>query len=386
MRGVLAIAAGVMRLELRDRSTFFWMLIMPMAFVFIFGGMFRPEVARKTSLTVIDEDGSFLSRGFIDALGSERVALTVLTPAQRDSAAKGVRTLEIPRGFSDSLVAGRRVALKLETGKGNADYDLSAEVYVYKAIARLLAMLAEIDTVADEHTLPVNSAAFTGRFAELRARPELVTTRVSTAGKGRAAPSGIGGSAQSMLVFFLLMNTTISGAVVLTQEKQSRVLARIATLPIRYGELLAGKALGLLGLAVLQALIVVGLAGSLFHVYWGPSLPALAILLICYGLAAAALGIFLGGLLRTPEQAGAVGWIVPLFLGAIGGTWWPLEVVPPWMRAVGHISPAAWALEGMHGLINFGQGASAVLAPSLVLLGFAAVLTAVGAKSLRTGE
>jgi len=33
-------------------------------------------------------------------------------------------------------------------------------------------------------------------------------------------------------------------------------------------------------------------------------------------------------------------------LAALGGAWWSLEVVPEWMRTVGHISPVAWAMDG----------------------------------------
>jgi ABC-2 type transport system permease protein len=387
VRSILAIAGCVLRLELKDRSTFIWMLIMPVAFIGLFGQMFRGDSgSHLTSITVVDADQSFLSRSFIDALEGEKVSLKVVSPAALDTVRDRLRTVTIPAGFSDSLANGRRVALKFDTGKGNQDYDFSAEVYVYKAIARMLATLAEMDTASGEHVLAVSDAGVQSRYRDLAARPELVTTEVRTAGRGRAAPTGFGASAQAMLVMFLLMNTTISGAVVLTQEKQGRVLARLATLPIRRDELLAGKVLGLLGLALLEAVLIVGLGRIIYHVYWGPDPLALLLLLICLGLAAAALGVFLGGLLRTPEQAGALGWIVPLFLAAIGGTWWPLEIVPPWMRAAGHISPAAWAMDGMHGLINFGSGTGAVVVPCLVLLGYAIVLTAIGARALRVTD
>ena len=188
------------------------------------------------------------------------------------------------------------------------------------------------------------------------------------------------------MVLFLMINTAMSGAVILTQEKQNRVLPRLAMMPIRRAEMLAGKMLGLLGMALLQSLVVIVLGRIIFHVNWGPRPWALLVLLVCLGLAAASLGLLMGGFLRTPEQAGAVGWLVPLFLCAIGGTWWPLEVVPPWMRIFGHISPAAWAMDGMHGLINFGWGAPAFVVPCAVLLGYAAVLTAIGTRLLRVGE
>jgi ABC-2 type transport system permease protein len=165
------------------------------------------------------------------------------------------------------------------------------------------------------------------------------------------------------------------------------VLARLATLPISRAGLLAGRIIGLLGLALVQGAIMLIFGRLAFDdVHWGPDPLALLVLLACLGLAAAALGIFLGAVLRTPEQASAIAWIVPLFLGAIGGCWWPLEVTPEWMQAAGHISPAAWAMDGMHGMISFGKGASAIFIPCLILLGYAVVLTAIGSRLLRTSD
>ncbi|MDM7916402.1 MAG: ABC transporter permease [Candidatus Eisenbacteria bacterium] len=135
---------------------------------------------------------------------------------------------------------------------------------------------------------------------------------------------------------------------------------------------------------MLQAVVLLAAGRLLFGVYWGNSALGLAVLLVCLGLACASLGLLLGSILRSEEQASALGWIVPLFLGAIGGTWWPLEIVPSWMRAAGHVSPAAWAMDGLHGLISFGRGAAAVTVPALVLLGFAAAFFAAGARLLRT--
>ena len=387
MRRILAVARGVLLMEAKDRSNLFWMLALPLAFIALFGGMFRAREAPKIAIAVVDADSTFLSRAFTDALASERIALRRLTPAERDTVPRLGRTVTIPRGFADSLAAGNRAALTWESRKGSdAENDLSAKVQVYRGIARVLAALAEIDTLEGEHVLAVSDTAFARRYGELAARPDLVQVSVSTAGRGRAVPTGFAGSAQAMLVLFLLMTTSMSGAVTLTLEKQSRVLARVAAMPLSRAQLIAGKLLGLIALALVQSAVIVAAGRLLFGVSWGTSVPALLALLIALGLAAAALGLFLGGLLRSPEQAGAVAWLIPLLLGAIGGTWWPLEITPHWMQVLGHVSPAAWAMDGLHGLIAFGRGPSAVVVPCAMLLVYAAVLSYFGARWLEVRE
>lgn len=381
---ILSIAINDLRLTTKERSALFWMVIMPVAFIGLIGGAFSSgsRTPPPTGLAVIDRDASFLSRSLVDQLGKERLSVGVFTAESADSAKSFARALTIPRGFADSLAAGKRIALTLDVARSkDADRDLTARVSIYKVIVRTLAILAEADTAG---TGAITGASFEEQYRTLLSRPDLIRTEVSVAGKGRVLPSGVGASAPSMLIMFLMVNTVIYGSIFLALEKQNRCLARMGTMPVSRGDILAGKVLGRVMIGLVQSAIMI-LAGALIYkVWWGPSPLALLLLLLCLAVTSASLGIFLGGMVRTPEQAGAIAWIVPLFLGAIGGCWWPLEVVPRWMQIVGHISPAAWAMDAMHGMLAFGKGPGVILVPCLVLLGYAGVLLFVGTRSLRT--
>ena len=72
-----------------------------------------------------------------------------------------------------------------------------------------------------------------------------------------------------------------------------------------------------------------------------------------------------------------------LTLTPLGGAWWPMMIVPDWMRIVGHISPVAWAMDAYTELIFFGGSMQTVLVPVAVLLGMAVVFFAVGALRFR---
>jgi ABC-type multidrug transport system permease subunit len=118
-------------------------------------------------------------------------------------------------------------------------------------------------------------------------------------------------------------------------------------------------------------------------VSWGSSWGGLILVLACYAAAVSGLAVLLGAVLRTPEQAGSIGWILSMALAALGGCWWPAEVMPDWMRTLSLALPTGWAMDAFHTLISFGRGIEAVWLPSLVLLGFAAVFFLVGARFLR---
>ena len=82
--------------------------------------------------------------------------------------------------------------------------------------------------------------------------------------------------------------------------------------------------------------------------------------------------------LRSEGQAGVVNQLLALTFAALGGAWWPLEIVPDFMQRLGHLTPVAWAMDAFRQLIFFGGGLAAI-APDLAVLGVAsAVLFLVG--------
>ena len=52
-------------------------------------------------------------------------------------------------------------------------------------------------------------------------------------------------------------------------------------------------------------------------------------------------------------------------LAALGGCWWPIEITPPFMQQLAGWLPTGWAMNAMHQLISFQNGAAAALAELL---------------------
>lgn len=83
--------------------------------------------------------------------------------------------------------------------------------------------------------------------------------------------------------------------------------------------------------------------------------------------------MLLGTLLKTPQQAAAIGVFLGLGLAALGGCMVPLEVFPETMRKVAHITPHAWALDAF-GMLLRRHGTLADIRPEMVLLAAYAAL------------
>ncbi|HEX5042752.1 MAG TPA: ABC transporter permease [Candidatus Polarisedimenticolaceae bacterium] len=371
MRKVWTLALNDLRLTWRDRASFFWLLALPIGLMAFFG-MFGGGGSSKARLTVVDEDGGWLARAFVQQIAGEQIEVVAPKPGE-----KKVRTLVIPKGFTENVLAGKQQTLAVEKEKdADTGFSMAAEAAVLRATVSTLAHLVEMKQAG---TLPQGGAA----FAALSAREPLVKLAVRQAGHGQAVPRGRQQSVPGILTMTVLMMTVIYGGVFLTLEKSEGTLRRQLAGPLGRSHVLAGKVLGRVAIAAVQIVLLLVVGRFLFGVSFGHSPAGLALLLLGYAFCVAGLATFLGAVLKNPEQASALGWITAMVMAALGGCWWPSEVVPRWLWKASHVFPTAWAMDAFHSLISFGRGIEAVWLPALVLFGFGALFSLLGVRFLR---
>ncbi len=83
------------------------------------------------------------------------------------------------------------------------------------------------------------------------------------------------------------------------------------------------------------------------------------------------LGLLIGVLAKNDEQAIMFLLLLMLVLSALGGAWVPLDVAGPAFRAIGHLSPVSWALDGFENIARRGLGFESVLLLAAMLIGYA---------------
>ena len=366
---VLAMAREDIRMTLRDKSSLFWIFIAPFLWVFFFGFIARAQQPSDTriGLTVIQEGDSEASARLVTLLEAENFTVTVAgsaaeVPKGDDAPA---RVLTIPADFQTAILERRKIALPLRTRKNaNAEATLAAQVSIHKAAIRLLAGQA---------------------FGSLPPEGDAVVVKSSWGG-GRVTPTGYYQTIPGNLVMFVMLSTMTYGAALLSMERKLGLLKRLASTSVTRPQIILGKLLGRAGIALLQTgvFLVIGLA--VFRIDWGDSPLGLALLLISWVLAAATLGLLAGALFGTPDSAAGMGVVFTLLMSAMGGCWWPAEVMPQWLRTVALAFPTSWAMGGLHEVISWGGGLADVAPHILVLLAFAAVAGTIAARRLRIVE
>lgn len=383
---MLAVAVRLalhdLRLVLVDRSAVMWMVVMPVVFAAFFGlvvGGGSGPVDAKARLTVVDEDGGPLARVLLEALTSERLEIVELTAAERNAAEDVVRTLVIPERFSERVVAGERVALHLEKENGSSEEAaLVASARIVGAISRVIGRLVEASAAGGTPT-PEDVAAVAPAV-------DLVTVEVRWAGQSRTTPGGFAQSIPGMAVMFVMLVALTYGAASLSAERQGGQLRRLATAPVTPAAIVAGKIGGrvVVAWAQIAVLVAVGVVASLlFGVPIGDRPLAVLGLLMVYAVAVAPLGVLLGAAIRDPDRAASVGVVATMVMAALGGCWWPLEIVSPTLQKAALLMPSGWAMNALHRLISFGDPASAIAGEAAALVGFAVLFGGLAVRSLR---
>lgn len=379
----LRIALHDLRLVVTDRSAVIWMALMPVVFATFFGivtGGGGPPDA-KARLTVVDLDGGPLGRVLVEALRSERLEVVEMTPEEQAAAENPVRTLVIPAGFSTSVVAGQEVALRLEKESGsNEEASLVAGARVVGAIARVLGRVVE---AAGGGVQPSPE-----QVAAVPAGVDLVVVESRWGGQARSRPDGFSQSIPGMAVMFVLLVALTYGSASLSAERAGGQLRRLVTAPVDRAAIVAGKIGGRVVVAWVQIAVLAavgGVAHAAFGVPIGDHPLGVLLVLLAYAVAVAPLGVLFGALFTDPDQAAGVGVVATMVMAALGGCWWPLEIVSPALQKVALLFPSGWAMTALHRLISFGDPFLAVLGELAALGAFALLFGALAVRSLRLG-
>lgn len=198
-------------------------------------------------------------------------------------------------------------------------------------------------------------------------------------GSAGPRPSAVQQNVPAWLVFgMFFVVASLAGLVV--EERSNGTLARLHSLGVSRGTLLASKALPYLGVNAVQAALM--LAVGVWVMPWlggdalalaGVNAAALLLALLAISLAAVGLALAIACAVRTHAQAAAVGPIVNVLMAAVGGIMVPKFVMPPAMQRIAEASPMNWGLEALLGVVLRGGDVAAIL-PQLARLSLFAAL------------
>jgi ABC-2 type transport system permease protein len=213
-----------------------------------------------------------------------------------------------------------------------------------------------------------------------RSRPDATLVRIA-GGTGTPFRGGFDYTAPTNLVLFMFISA-MAAAAVIPMSRSLGIVSRVLATPTSRTTVLLGLGAGRYLVAVVQALFIIVVGSLVFGVYWGDPV-ALAVIVLLFGLVSTGAALLLGARAKSFEQTIALGIPLGIALGMLGGCMWPLAIVGNTMRAVGHLTPHAWAVDALMALSVKRATLGAILPQLGVLAAFALALVALGAWQLR---
>lgn len=374
---VVAIARANLKRLFSDRANLFFLVVLPLLIVFALGVAIGGS-AGSYRVGVVDPDPTPMSRSVTDrmaALDNVDIVRVDSAAALRDDVAR--RSLDV--GWVAEEVDGVTTFRWYSPGTGDG-VELRTvfassveETGVHARVVSVVAASTGADRAAAEAA--VDRAAATTPATEVE---------VTSTGDLGGEPSSIRAVlAAGQLTLFIFL-TSLNGATYLLTTRRLGVTRRMRAGPVPIAAIVAGEALARFLVALLQAAIVFFGSMLLFGVDWRAPL---AVGLLCVGMSLVGTGgaMLLGTLGRNEQQVSAVGLLLALVLGALGGSMQPLEFFPDTLRKIAFATPHAWMNDSLWRILVDGAGVAQVWPAIAVLAGAGIVLlTAASAALART--
>lgn len=165
-------------------------------------------------------------------------------------------------------------------------------------------------------------------------------------------------------------------ALVITWERWEGTIEHTFMTPVsRTVHLIGMSAFGVVH-AVLRTVVIMALSLPFFHVDFGQASWFVAASVIAVGsVSLVGLGIFTGILpMLYPERGVQMSFMVQAIVLLISGVYYGTNVLPGWLQAASHLSPATYMLRGIRAAMLDGAGFSQVASTLLILVVFGVVM------------
>lgn len=366
---------------LRDRKTIIFLLAMPVAMTIFMGFMMRgsnqtsdPRLAlgwvdgnpqgtlNQALRTMFENSGAFNIMDVQQLQASEMVGSGKLAGA-----------VIIPADFSQQTLDGANAQITL-LGDESSNTGQQVLQLARPIILRLnsAAEIARISGKAGSNSPAVLLASFNQAiqaWSQMDAGEPVIASEMAT-GNSANEDNPYNQTSPGILVMFSIFSL-VTSASLLVAERKTRTLQRLMTTAMKFWQIIAGHLLAMFSLVFMQSLILVVFGQLFLKVDYLRQPVGIFLVVIGLGLWVAAMGLLIGVISKGDEQVVLYSMVAMFAFAALGGAWFPLEGAGHAFSTIGHLTPAAWAMDGFQNVLVRGQGFGSVLQPTGILLAYA---------------
>ncbi|MCK6550554.1 ABC transporter permease [Myxococcota bacterium] len=337
----------------RDPQVIYLALGMPLVLLLLFGFAVRFEV-EEVRLAVVDQDETPASRALLQRLdASDAFAIVERLPTPdgaehlfRRGIARAV--LVIPDGYARELQRGETTEVQLvvdgsDGTSANVSMSYAAGV-VQTETQALLAQLVDVEP-------PIEPRIRTWFNPQMESALFVVP---------------------GLIAMILAIIGVLLAALTVAREWERGSMEQLFATPADRLSIVLGKVLPNIFLGIMQFLLVLVAGAYLFDVPMRGNFLIILAAAILFITGVLGQGLFISMVTKSQQvatQIGAITAILPSLL--LSGFLFPIQNMPPPLRALSHIVPARWFISALRAVLLQGRGLEALWPSFLGLAGFA---------------
>ena len=379
----ITIFKAVTKNWIRSRSGLFFSILFPVLLLLVFGAIFSGVggaskydlFVQNLDVNAADGKPTDLSTTFVEALNStETFAIKEVPPDENATEyarealgplGGNMRILIISEGFQDDLVNG---TLKVRIGISYDTLNMSywyfepymndtqkiafqqglAQMQQYNATipdtkSSLTIMLDQADQSAAMVKSIIVSVANAFNYQMIGAQNviNLNETSVTTKRFGTVDLYVPGITAA-----FIMTNGIIALAATATEFKRRGIIKRLSITPLTKIDWIIGNVLSQALLNLMLAAIMIGIGWLIFNVRVIPDANTIVMILLG-SIMFSGIGMALSGFIKDVEAASAIGNAIAFPMMFLSGTYFPIEIMPEYLRTVSNALPLTYFSQGL---------------------------------------
>jgi ABC-2 type transport system permease protein len=363
MRTLLNLTVANVKSLTRDRAALFWTIFFPIMFVFLFGAIFGGSSDTRISVAYVDQDGTPASAGVRQAFAS--VTLFKLQDGTLDDEKAAMQrgdvsaVIVVPKGLQDALAQART------GGKATAAIQVYGDPSQSQTSQVIMGVVSQVAN-------GVNLQASGG-------------TAIVTVDQQTLQSTNIGAVAYLVpsILAMALMQLGVFAAIPLVQQREKGILKRIGATPLARWKLVGSNVLLRLMVAVVDAVLIIGIGFVVFNVHITGSLLLVGGIVLLGSAAFLAIGFAMASFLKTEEQAQGVVQVVQLPMMFLSGIFFSFEFLPGVLQTVARFLPLTYLGDALRQVMVNGTQVAPLGVDLAILTGWLVVCLGIAARSFR---
>jgi ABC-2 type transport system permease protein len=353
----------------RDKRSLSVLLLFPALLIMVAGYALNFNV-KHVSTAIFDHDKNSQSRDFIRSFSNTEyfdINYSVESYKEIDNLlneGKALIAIVIPTDFSQNLLAGRDATIQILIDGSNANTATNAIGYVSAIVQTYSSNLATkvLARRGREMYVPIDFRP------KIWYNPELNTAKFLVPG---------------LIGFILMISAVISTSLSVVREKERGTMEQMIVSPLQTVEIIVGKTVAYLLIALLASVFVLFAGFILFDVAVRGSILWLYVGIMIFLIGGLGQGLLISTLTHNQQVAFMVSVfssLLPSFL--LSGFVFPIRSMPIVLQLISNITPAKFFLVVVRSVIIKGVGPQAFWDQLIYMLLFAIIMITVSSVRL----